>query len=199
MVKITSLINYYIKKENKKPYNFIERVGINCLLLFTLFINHIIYKDITTALLNDLMIILLVMLSFIDIKLMIIPDCINLAILIVSFLNLIFKFNQFYYDWIDLLLNVIFCLFFFIVIFLFYYTKKLEIFGLGDLKLLFSIGLYIGFYKNTMVIFIASIICLLVFLMFSQFRRKFIPFGPFLSLGITMILFFQEIFNFSLV
>ena len=66
-----------------------------------------------------------------------------------------------------------------------YLLCKKEGMGLGDVKLLFMIGLYTGLYGSLKVLFIASVTGIGVILVK---RKKMIPFGPFIGLGTIFVL-----------
>ena len=70
------------------------------------------------------------------------------------------------------------------------YLFKKESLGGGDVKLLFIIGLVIGFEMSIVSIFIASFIALPLS-MISLFKKdeNIIPFGPYLSIAAAIILF----------
>jgi len=72
--------------------------------------------------------------------------------------------------------------------------------GGGDIKLFAVIGLFLGFSKTVMTIFITFIIAgsigiLLIFLGIKK-RKDFIPFGPFISIGaFIVIMWYNELID----
>ena len=71
-------------------------------------------------------------------------------------------------------------------------TTKKQGFGMGDIKLLAVIGLYLGAF-GALVLPMAAIIALMVIIVLSLSNRKVslsskIPFGPFIALGTFVIL-----------
>ncbi len=73
---------------------------------------------------------------------------------------------------------------------------KEESMGGGDIKLLFLIGLVIGFRMSIVTIFLASIIGLPISLIILYTKKtNVIPFGPFLSVAAILLLLFHIDFN----
>ncbi len=69
---------------------------------------------------------------------------------------------------------------------------KKESMGGGDIKLMFLVGMVLGFPLSIITIFLASIIGLpIAFLLLLRKSTHVIPFGPFLSVA-TLILFFLQ-------
>ena len=66
--------------------------------------------------------------------------------------------------------------------------NKKENFGGGDIKLIFVIGLYTGFYYGVWVL-LGSCLMGLIYIFCTKKRR--IPFGPFLSVSAMFVLLYQ--------
>jgi leader peptidase (prepilin peptidase)/N-methyltransferase len=72
--------------------------------------------------------------------------------------------------------------------------------GGGDIKLMFALGIFLGF-KGTLIalllaFILASIISILLLLLKIKKRKDYIPFGPFLSLGSFIAFHFISIMKF---
>lgn len=148
---------------------------------------------------------LLVVISVIDLKHMEIPDGLVVAGLILGAAQLMASVFTMHFDvWhsyviglfaggLPLLLISLFCL----------YVLKKDAMGGGDIKLMAFAGLVIG-WKLVIVAYIIGIFSgalIGVFLMTSGKRKRSdaIPFGPFLSLGVVLSVFFgHDIINWYL-
>jgi len=76
------------------------------------------------------------------------------------------------------------------------FAFKKESMGGGDIKLLFLIGLVIGFKMSVVTIFLASLIGLPVSLFVLKLKKdNIIAFGPFLSIAAMILFLFQMDFN----
>lgn len=74
---------------------------------------------------------------------------------------------------------------------------KKESMGGGDIKLMFLIGMILGFKESIMVIFLSAVIALPVSLIILVREKDHaLPFGPFISVA-SMIMFLSE-FNFEM-
>ena len=67
--------------------------------------------------------------------------------------------------------------------------KKMPV-GLGDVKLMFAIGLYFDPLENQMLIVISCLCCLSAFVIIK--RKDRLPFGPFISFSALMILLYKS-------
>ena len=137
---------------------------------------------------------ILLIISISDFKYYIIPD----EVLLVGIIMIVIEFiiNSFVND-ISILKGVIFPLLSavgsFLTLYLFKligdYVFKKESLGGGDIKLLFLIGLVLGFDMSIVTIFIASFIALpLSIISLIKDNNNVIPFGPYLSLSAVIIL-----------
>jgi leader peptidase (prepilin peptidase)/N-methyltransferase len=161
---------------------------------------------------------ILIPLSLYDLRHYILPDKLTYALVSVSFLAIVFGvlfpavgalvFQQAWY-W-----HVIAGLALPLPFWLLWLFSKGRLIGLGDIKLMIPMGLLLGFWQGISAVVIAFWLgALLVLLMFAwkffrKFYRKFrkkktqsvfakgvlsqqIPFGPFLALGLWIVLVFQ--------
>jgi len=141
----------------------------------------------------------LIVISFIDLKWQIIPDIISIpgifCGLIASLILPDLSFKDALYG--ALLGGGML----FLVAYGYYFIKKREGMGGGDIKLLAMIGAFLGWKAIPFVILIASLTGSLIGILwiFLQKKDKYfpIPFGPFLALGAICLLFFPQITHVS--
>lgn len=77
------------------------------------------------------------------------------------------------------------------------FTFKKESMGGGDIKLMFLVGMILGFKESIMVIFLSAVIALPISLVILIKKKEHaLPFGPFISVA-TMIMFLSG-FNFEM-
>lgn len=126
---------------------------------------------------------------FIDLKNGIIPDKITYPAI---FLTLSYSFfNQ---RFIESLLSAVFASLFFFILYILTRGKGM---GFGDVKLVFLLGLFLGFPGIVFSLYIAfltgAIISLILILWGKKkFRGDSIAFGPFLILGAILTFFFEK-------
>ena len=128
---------------------------------------------------------ILILSSFIDMKTFILPD--ELIILgIANWILSIFFVKEkisYLYEGCAGALFLSFLIFLLYLAFSFIYGK--EGIGGGDIKFLFLCGLYSGVYKGLKILLFASATGL-IYMMIR--KEKMIPFGPFLSLGLFLVM-----------
>ncbi len=149
------------------------------------------------GLLASILVCLLVIASFIDLNLMLIPNSINLLIAITGICYMliggmaslkegIFGFiigggSLYLMGWIALRL------------------LKKEGMGGGDIKLAAACGLYLGFIKTIYALMLAVYsagIILIVMLVLKKIKKdQCVPFGPFLSAGVIAVVLYFEYFH----
>jgi leader peptidase (prepilin peptidase)/N-methyltransferase len=147
-----------------------------------------------TAAFTALFICLLIVLAAIDLRHMILPDELTLGGAAVFF---IYSFFNPRLGQLDALLSGLGGALFFSALFYFYLkVRKIEGLGFGDVKMVLLMGFFLGLQKMVLAIFLASFSGLLVGVFFMVFRRKkltyALPFGPFLSLGSYVAVFWGE-------
>jgi leader peptidase (prepilin peptidase)/N-methyltransferase len=135
----------------------------------------------------------LVTIAFIDLHHRIIPDILSLSLLIVGFITSLFKLNEI--PWLDSLVGILAGGgFFYLVALLFEKLTGREGMGGGDIKMLAMIGAWGGWRALPSIILISSLGGILIggisLLLARKGIRSKIPFGPFLSLGTLLWLFF---------
>lgn len=140
--------------------------------------------------------------SYIDIDVQLIPDTLTLTMIIIGFigagLNSLFPSINFWP--ISFLHSLIGGGVGFSILLLFLYGYMLitnrEGMGGGDLKLLAMIGVYLGWEKTLLTLFLASLIGSIISVPLMLFQGKnrhaTVTFGPFLSLGALASLFYGD-------
>ncbi len=138
----------------------------------------------------------LVVIAFIDLEFLLIPDVITYPGMILGLLV-----GSFYSSFTDSLFGLILGggLFYLLAVAGEFVFKK-EALGGGDVKMMAMVGAFLGVLNTFIAIFIASLIGAVVGLTLIMFkiksRKDVIPFGPFLSLGSLIALFWsQDIIN----
>ena len=137
---------------------------------------------------------LLIALAAIDLEHMILPDELTLGGAALFF---VYSFFNPEVSQLDAVLSGLGAALFFSALFYFYLkVRKIEGLGFGDVKMVLFMGLFLGVSRLVIAIFLASLSGLLVGLFFILFRKKdfklALPFGPFLSLGSYMALFWGD-------
>lgn len=178
----------YCKANISLRYPFVEALtGFFALLCF--------YKwDLYIAIIHFLFLSSLIVITFIDIDFQIIPDIISLPAIIISFLLSIFLFDR----------NIVMTFLattvgggiFWIIGKIYELITKKEGLGGGDVKLMAFFGAYLGLKSVFFIIFVSSFVGTIYGLSLIILQGKktsyAIPFGPFLSFGAFLYLFFGE-------
>lgn len=127
---------------------------------------------------------ILIVISFIDIKTMLILDEFNIGIIILALIR-IFMFK------LDLFEHIFYA---FLIVLLVWIINRIKLsFGGGDLKLFFSLGLYLGeeiFLVLLLSIFFGSIYGIYLLIIKKAERNSFIPFAPFIALACLVCIFY---------
>lgn len=132
----------------------------------------------------------LIALSLIDWKYFIIPDSLNIAILVIAIVSMFVKEDIFKVAITTKLLTLAFT---FVGILLIYIVEKIvkkDIMGWGDIKLFTVTGLFCGYQLALIGVFFGAIIACIVEIIIMRNKRKVIPFGPYLSIGFILAIFF---------
>ncbi|HOP85089.1 MAG TPA: prepilin peptidase [Syntrophorhabdaceae bacterium] len=138
---------------------------------------------------------LLVVISFIDLEFQIIPDVLSIGGLIIGLILSFFRQN---FGFFDALFGVVLgggVLF--AIAFGYQLIRKIEGMGGGDIKLIGMIGAYCGIKGVIFTIITGSLFGTIVgipaMLIKGKDSKYAIPFGPFLSLGAVMYIFYGKI------
>ena len=134
-----------------------------------------------------------IVIFFTDLKSGIIPDKILLPAVVITFLYLLF-FNPSLFIF-NTVCGISAFLFFVIIAVAFKLLTKKDSLGGGDIKLVFLLGLFLGFPNIIISLYIAFLTGALIGIILILWRKKSfqkatIPFGPFLILGAIVSLFF---------
>lgn len=135
----------------------------------------------------------------IDMKHQIIPDSINIIILILGLISLIIphsSINQLYsINYVDKIIGFLVALSLLLLFLVLEKVLNKELMGGGDLKLFFGVGLFMGWQLLLLGIFFAAVIALITEMLkkvikSEKFLNKVIPFGPYLVLGFALVYVF---------
>ncbi len=143
---------------------------------------------------------LIISISFIDLFNKIIPDVLNVLLIILGFaVNIFLLKKSFMFPLAGFLTAGLF--FYFIALF-YEIIKKKEGLGGGDIKLIAGIGAFLGLRGVIFTIFGGAVFALFGFILFFLFRKLIkmdpvdsdfkIPFGPFLSLASIFYMFYGD-------
>lgn len=129
---------------------------------------------------------ILMVISIIDMKTMLIPDSCNFSIVVLAL------FRIFLFD-----LNLYELIFYACIIALFIWiVNRIQLsFGGGDMKLLFSLGLYFGnqvIFVFVLSVFIGALYGVYLLISKKANRKTFFPFGPFLSFSCFICVFYGK-------
>lgn len=132
----------------------------------------------------------LIVISFIDLDHQIIPDKLSLPGIVVGFIASFFL----PLSWYDSLLGILAGGGIILVVgYVGKWVFKKEAMGGGDVKLMAMIGAFLGWKLVLLTLFFASLVGAIVGIVFKLVTGKdYIPFGPFLSAGALLALFFGE-------
>ena len=155
-------------------------------------ISYIIFKNNILDLLVALTFISMIIIIFVsDYHYLIIPDSVLIFFGIVLFIELIIK-NGFNGVYMPLINGLISFASMYLIKLLGDFLFKRESMGGGDIKLMFVIGMVIGFPEALFSIFVGSLIGLpLALIVLLKNKDHIIPFGPLLGIGSLIILFTQ--------
>lgn len=136
----------------------------------------------------------LLVIIFIDLKHQIIPDVISLPGIIIG---LLFSLVNPQLHWLDSLLGALGGGgLLYSVALIYYFWRKQDGMGGGDIKLLAMLGAFLGWQSLPFIIFASSLSGSLVGIIFLAAKKKDsttrIPFGPFLSLSALVYLFWDQ-------
>lgn len=176
---VAGIFIFYIMKYNNIQLNLIKYILMESIIFILLNIFKVDYKY---------YVVVLIMIGIIicDLKYYIIPDSFHLLLLInrIMFINSI---DELYNSIFNILILVIIIS---IVAIILKYLLHKDTIGGGDIKLLFSLGIYCSYMVNIYCLMIACISAL--FYMFV-YKKRMIAFGPFICMG--YLLYFISLYN----
>ena len=177
----------YCKKKISYQYPIVELTVCLIALLFYFKYNFSIIGVLTFLFFISLLIII-----FTDFQHFIIPNEITYSFIILGILISLFDYSILNLSIFDSLIGgIISGLILFISSKIFFYIKKIEGMGLGDIKMISMIGFWLGL-PNTIVIiilsaFLGSIFGLFLILIKKMNRHDHIPYGSFIGLTAMLI------------
>ncbi len=167
------------------------------LIFFILFILIVKLYNVLNVITYSLLFFSLILAFILDYKFMIIPDTSSILIIFSAIINLMFNFSR--ENIISSILGfIVGGVTLFIIDFIFEKITKTEGFGIGDMKLLASIGLMFGL-KAIIVIMVLSIVLSaivgIIYLVSNKLRKKdnkklidsYLPLGPFIVISTLII------------
>lgn len=186
IITLASLAAVYIMNKNTKDAGYLYEKSwykwsyIITAVIIIIYLLKVGVSPSTTIV--SMLIPAMAVLSFIDLKLYIIPNRLNLYLAISAILYIIVNYKI---AWILLMGGVVyFALFFFIAIFT---GGSL---GMGDVKMMFSVGAILGITLLLKYIAFSFILAMIVglFLVISKKKKATdkIPFGPYLTIGFVL-------------
>ncbi|WP_457627726.1 prepilin peptidase [Persephonella sp.] len=139
---------------------------------------------------------IIIAITFIDVDFKIIPDQLNLAGFV---LGVIYTFIRDDFTILDGIIGaVVGAGFLWGIAYIYLKTRGIEGLGMGDVKMMAFVGMYLGWFGALFTIFFGSLIGAVVgivaaYLSRSEDKGRFeIPFGPFLALAAVIYMFFGD-------
>lgn len=161
-------------------------------------INYMIFGWSWYTLLISVVTTIFIIIAWIDIDEMLIPDSLNLILLVLSIIAIFVSAPERAHDfdvskW-DHLFGLSIAIGFLSIRMIGLRTKKTEIIGGGDIKLIAVVGLLLGWQLTLLGIMFASFLAVLVELPLRILKRKAkedsLPFGPYLIFGFLLSLYY---------
>lgn len=179
----------YCKEKISPRYPIVEAIsGIFAILCYYNWDSYI-------AIIHYLFLSSLIVISFIDIDFQIIPDIISIPAIVISIFLSVFVFDRSIF--ITLIATIIGGGIFLVIGKSYELIAKKEGLGGGDVKLMAFFGAYLGLKSIFFIIFVSSLVGTIYGLSLIILQGKktshAIPFGPFLSFGALLYLFFGEV------
>lgn len=139
---------------------------------------------------------IMIAITFIDIEFKIIPDELNFIGFIIGFIYTFFRQD---FSWTDGIIGAIVGAgFLWIIAYLYLRFRGIEGLGMGDVKMMAFVGMYLGWFGALFTIFVASLLGAVIGILAAYFSKsenksRFeIPFGPFLAIASVLYLFIGE-------
>lgn len=193
----------FVKKEKNNLILVNYDLNVNLFIILLSIINAIITLD--SFKVNDIIQFLVlssfIVIVFVDLKDMIIPDTLILfniiliCLMYLEFNKAIFGIYQFVSS--EIIYSIVFVSIILSIIIFIHIFYKVEIMGYGDIKLLYVMGLMSGFIKLLFILFISSFIALIIEMPQIKRKKSGFPFGPYLiSAFVIMHLFGDKLISF---
>lgn len=161
-------------------------------------INYMLFGWSWYTLLISVVTTIFIIIAWIDIDEMLIPDCLNLILLVLSIIAIFVTVPERAHDFAvskwDHLFGLSIGVVFLTIRMIGLRFSKTEIIGCGDIKLIAVIGLLLGWQLTLLGIMFASFLAVLVELPLRFLKRKAkedsLPFGPYLIFGFLLSLYY---------
>ncbi len=183
------LIGDRIRRGEKIPIRmFSVSVAVMALTQMLLWLFLLQNKGLTLQfLLEGLMVACLACLSYVDIKIMEIPPEVNVIIALLGLVHLVMDRG----NWLEYLMGAVLVSGLFLLIGLISSGKAM---GLGDVKLMAAAGLFLGWKKILLAMFLGCVLGTVIhFAGMLIFRKgRTLSFGPYLAAGMIIVLFYGD-------
>lgn len=172
---------------------------VESLALVMFVISYIRFGLSIEMILFALLLLVFIVIFAIDIKHYIIPNSLNITVLVLGALVLFFPHSsingQMSINFIDRLIGFGVSFAIFLIFFVLEKLLKKELIGGGDIKFFFGIGLFMGWQLLLLGLFISALIGVVVaifkkIIKSEKFLNKVIPFGPYLTIGFAFAYIF---------
>lgn len=172
---------------------------VESLALVMFVISYIRFGLSIEMILFTLLLLVFIVIFAIDIKHYIIPNSLNITVLVLGALVLFFPHSsingQMSINFIDRLIGFGVSFAIFLIFFVLEKLLKKELIGGGDIKFFFGIGLFMGWQLLLLGLFISALIGVIVaifkkIIKSEKFLNKVIPFGPYLTIGFAFAYIF---------
>lgn len=172
---------------------------VESLALVMFVISYIRFGLSIEMILFTLLLLVFIVIFAIDIKHYIIPNSLNITVLVLGALVLFFPHSsingQMSINFIDRLIGFGVSFAIFLIFFVLEKLLKKELIGGGDIKFFFGIGLFMGWQLLLLGLFISALIGVVVaifkkIIKSEKFLNKVIPFGPYLTIGFAFAYIF---------
>lgn len=178
----------YCKSSYSMRYMWVE------LLTGVLFLLPVLYGNTYTDLIFQwLFISILIVISFIDIDKMIIPNKLVALLTVLAVMQLALKKIMLKDSFMGIVLGLIVIAIIRLLGKLLY--RSSEVMGAGDEKFIIILGMLLGLQKTGVTLYLAVILCGLIgiyFMVSKQSRKIKLPFGPFLSTGAFIAYYYSD-------
>lgn len=156
-------------------------------------INYTQVNDYYTYIYLSIITVIFITIIVIDVEQMIIPDSLQISLIIIGVLNIIY-INKVYLS-SQLINALVFFLIAYAIKFSFQYFAKKEGLGFGDVKLIGVAGLYLDFNKLALFLFLAGILGVISSIIWQNLMRlgKNFPFAPSLVISLYLCIINERV------
>ncbi|AYD45047.1 prepilin peptidase [Yersinia rochesterensis] len=166
---------------------------VELLTTFLTLIIAFLFQDTYLVFCSLLLVWVLIVLTFIDLSYYILPDCITLPLLWCGLvLNINNTFSPLSFSVLGAVMGYMFL---WLPYWIFKLLKNIDSMGYGDFKLMAALGAWFGITAIPFLVLISSSLGIIAYILidiFSNEKRKFIAFGPYISLAGIGYIFWGE-------